>query len=108
MEKLIKKIRPTILYRVALYVYDIPSSVAWFVDGKGIESRKRLERFKNKYKGKRCFIIGNGPSLNKMDLSPLKNEYTFGLNRFYLIRKRIGFYPKFLVSVNDLVLSQCA
>lgn len=37
--------------------------------------------FKNKYKGKRCFIIGNGPSLKDMDLSLLKDEYTFTVNQ---------------------------
>ena len=37
---------------------------------------------KNKYEGKRCFIIGNGPSLNDMDLSLLKDEYTFTVNQF--------------------------
>ena len=28
--------------------------------------------------------MGNGPSLKNTDLSKLKNEYTFGLNRIYL------------------------
>ncbi|MFZ2153278.1 MAG: 6-hydroxymethylpterin diphosphokinase MptE-like protein [Microgenomates group bacterium] len=64
-----------------------------------------VKKYHNKYKGKRCFIIGNGPSLNKTDLSKLSGEYCFGSNRIYLIRY---FKPTFLVSVNDLVLSQCA
>ncbi len=38
-------------------------------------------RFKNKYKGKRCFIIGNGPSLNNIDLSLLEREITFSVNQ---------------------------
>lgn len=37
--------------------------------------------FKDKYNGERCFIIGNGPSLNDMDLSLLKDEYTFTVNQ---------------------------
>lgn len=37
--------------------------------------------FKDKYKGERCFIIGNGPSLNDMDLSLLKDEFTFTVNQ---------------------------
>jgi len=55
---------------------------------------------------KRCFIIGNGPSLKKTNLSLLKNEYTFGLNRIYLLFKDIGFETSFYVSVNKLVLKQ--
>jgi len=46
----------------------------------------------------RCFIIGNGSSLNEMDLDLLKDELTIGCN---LICKS-GFVPKFLcVSDSD-------
>ena len=37
---------------------------------------------KDKYKGKRCFVIGNGPSLNKVDLSRLDGEITIVMNYF--------------------------
>lgn len=43
----------------------------------------RLELQHNAYKGQRCFIIGSGPSINKTDLSLLKNEITVGLNLSY-------------------------
>ena len=33
-----------------------------------------LIKMRDKYYKKRCFIIGNGPSLNNMDLTKLKNE----------------------------------
>jgi hypothetical protein len=39
--------------------------------------------FFNRYQGKRCFVIGNGPSLNTQDLIPLKNELTFVMNAFW-------------------------
>lgn len=42
---------------------------------------------KNKHKGKRCFILGNGPSLGKVDLTKLEKEITFGSNRIYLMYK---------------------
>ena len=38
-----------------------------------------------KYEGKRCFIIGNGPSLKLEDLNRLKNEITIASNKIYLI-----------------------
>ena len=53
-----------------------------------------LKRFKNKYKNKRCFIIGNGPSLNKTDLRKIKNEFTFGFNSIFLHKY---FLPKFYI-----------
>ncbi|MFX0194960.1 MAG: 6-hydroxymethylpterin diphosphokinase MptE-like protein [Candidatus Hodarchaeota archaeon] len=68
----------------------------------------RLARFANRHQGERCFIIGNGPSLNRMDLRPLAREITFGLNRIYLLFDKIGFATTYYVSVNMLVLEQCA
>ncbi len=40
-------------------------------------------RFKGIYKGKRCFVLGNGPSLSKVDLALLKDEITFSVNDLY-------------------------
>jgi hypothetical protein len=60
------------------------------------------------HKGERCFILGNGPSLNNTDLELVRNEVTFGLNRIYLLFPKVGFQTNFLVSVNDLVLQQTA
>lgn len=42
----------------------------------------RNEAFRNKHEGQRCFIIGNGPSLNEQDISPLRDEVTFVTNAF--------------------------
>ena len=69
---------------------------------------RRLTALGGAYAGQRCFIIGNGPSLNKLDLTPLRHEYTFGLNRFYLAFDRLGFSTSFLVCVNRLVWEQFA
>jgi hypothetical protein len=70
------------------------------------ESSHKLRQFENIHKGKRCFIIGNGPSLRQTNLSKLQNEVTFGLNRIYLLFPELGFTTTYLVSVNDLVLEQ--
>ena len=72
------------------------------------ESMKKLRALHNIHAGQRCFVIGNGPSLQKMDLSVLRDEYTFGMNRFYLMFPELGFKTSYLVSVNDLVIEQCA
>ncbi|HEX9029792.1 MAG TPA: 6-hydroxymethylpterin diphosphokinase MptE-like protein [Anaerolineales bacterium] len=70
-------------------------------------SLRRVRSFENVHRGRRCFIIGNGPSLKQMDLGKLRNEFTFGLNRIYLLFPELGFTTTYLVSVNDLVLEQC-
>ncbi len=71
-------------------------------------SLARVREYQDLHKGKRAFIVGNGPSLGKMDLGLLRNEFTFGLNRIYLLFPQLGFSTTYLVSVNDLVLEQCA
>ncbi len=71
-------------------------------------SVQALRSYQGRHRGSRCFILGNGPSLGKMDLTPLKDEITFGLNRIYLLFPEIGFSTTYLVSVNTLVIEQCA
>lgn len=46
----------------------------------GMDLLKKNADFKGKLKGKKCFIIGNGPSLNQQDLSRLKNEFVITCN----------------------------
>lgn len=43
----------------------------------------RLIKLKDSYKGKRCFVIGSGPSIKKTDLSLIDNEIKIGLNMLY-------------------------
>jgi len=70
-------------------------------------SLRQLGAYKNIHQGKRCFILGNGPSLKQTDLSPLKGEFTFGMNRIYLLFSELGFMTTYFLSVNDLVIEQC-
>jgi hypothetical protein len=71
-------------------------------------SIQQLAGFKDVHRGQRCFVIGNGPSLKKTDLSKLRNEYTFGMNRIYLMFPELGFATSYFLSVNSLVIEQCA
>lgn len=45
---------------------------------------EQLERFRNLHKGERCFVVGNGPSLNEIDMGLLADEITIGSNRVHL------------------------
>jgi glycosyltransferase involved in cell wall biosynthesis/tetratricopeptide (TPR) repeat protein/SAM-dependent methyltransferase len=71
-------------------------------------TNRKLCQFRDRHKGERCVIIGNGPSLNKMDLSFLENEITFGMNRIFLLFDKWKFRPTYYVSVNPLVIEQSA
>lgn len=48
---------------------------------------RQNEKYRNIHKGERCFILGNGPSLKKQDLSCLQGEVLFTVNQFF----RAGF-----------------
>ena len=82
--------------------------LARFLNPRWARSQSALLDLHDRHKGQRCFIIGNGPSLRQTDLSLLKGEVTFGLNRIYLLFPELGFTTTYLVSVNELVLEQCA
>ena len=64
------------------------------------QESKRIRKWKNLYDGKRCFIIGNGPSLKAEDLERLKDrgEITFSSNRIYHIYDRTEWRPDFYVA----------
>ncbi len=88
---------------------DLPHRIAWAAGrGRGNDNRRRLADYADLHRGQRCFILGNGPSLAKMDLHPLADEWTFGLNRIYLHFEKMGFEPSYYCASNDLVLDQFA
>ena len=61
------------------------------------QNEKKLRDLKNIHYGERCFILGNGPSLLKHDLSLLKNEITFGVNAIFLGFEDMNFKPTYYV-----------
>lgn len=54
-----------------------------------------LRTLKNKFAGKRCFIVGNGPSLTIDDLNQLKDEYAFGANKILYLLDKTVWVPTF-------------
>ena len=70
---------------------------------------KRLTDYKDKYTGKRCFLIGNGPSLQAKDLTKLheSGEITFAFNRIYNIFDKTPWRPTFYISQDEKMLAGC-
>lgn len=60
-------------------VQNIILSAAYSLKGIRIDNAD----LKNRHRGRRAFVIGNGPSLGKQDLKPLADEITIGANSFY-------------------------
>lgn len=58
---------------------------------------EELKKFKGIHKNKRCFIIGNGPSLCSSDLDKIyeNGELSFGMNRIYKIYEKTVWRPSY-------------
>jgi 6-hydroxymethylpterin diphosphokinase MptE-like len=67
-----------------------------------------LTELREHHRGERGFIIGNGPSLKNTDLTRLRGERTIGMNRFYMAFPELGFTTTYFLSINSLVIEQCA
>jgi hypothetical protein len=110
--KQLKTITPSFLWQFGRTTYDsikrIPQLPAAYLHPWRRESIRRLAELKDVHKGKRAFVIANGPSLKQTDMSKLKNEFTFGMNRIYLMFPELGFSTTYLTIVNDLVIEQTA
>jgi hypothetical protein len=60
--------------------------------------RRRLERnrqLKGRHQGRRCFILGNGPSLREEDISHLHGEICFTVNQGHRFAIRTGLKPRY-------------
>lgn len=110
MKQSLKQIIPQPLWQFSRDVYDsfrrLPELPSAFFHPWRRESIRRLAALKDVHKGKRAFIIGNGPSLKQTDTSKLKSEITFGMNRIYLAFPEWGFTTSYLCVTNDLVVEQ--
>lgn len=70
------------------------------------KSSEYILSLKDKYNGKRCFIIGNGPSLTINDLNKLKFEFTFATNRIYQLFDKTNWRPTFYLSTDLDVINK--
>lgn len=73
-------------------------SVRYPVEKKLVEKNIR---FKNIHKGERCFILGNGPSMDSVDFSLLKNEVLFGVNQIMDFRGYESLPLKYWVCIDS-------
>lgn len=68
---------------------------------RNFDKGREIKKLHNKFSGKRCFIIGNGPSLKAKDLDMLKDEYTFAFNKIYYIFDDTEWRPSFYMSEDE-------
>jgi hypothetical protein len=70
------------------------------------ENERQLSALKDIHKDRRCFIIGNGPSLKIADLEKLGQEITFAVNKIYLAFDQTNWRPSYYVVTDGLVAKQ--
>ncbi len=92
LAKKIKGLTKTLYKKGLISTQNIEEPMRFFAT-----NTNKVAKFHNKYAGKRCFILGNGPSLNKHDFELLKKEYTFGVNSIFYMEEKNGFKPTFYV-----------
>ena len=85
---------------------DIENYVSKELYGAGPADVDKIISLHNRYEGERCFIIGNGPSLNRHDLSLIENEYTFAVNSFFYKTRETGFVPTFFTVEDNAVMKE--
>lgn len=65
-----------------------------------------IRSLKDSKKGKKCYIVGNGPSLRIEDLEIIKDEYSFGMNKIFEIFDQTRWRPDIYVMVDIYMIQR--
>lgn len=87
----------------ALFVLRLVSRIMYHCSGKKNNNTLLLNEYKNKYHGKRCFIVCTGPSLRIEDLEKLhaNGEYSFACNKINRIFDKTQWRPNFYCIMDE-------
>lgn len=106
------ELKESILYKVR-FSKAVRLLVWPYMNYKRVQGKKRyaktpdavfIRSLKDTKKGKRCFILGNGPSLTVEDLDKLKREDTFAFNRIFFMFDKTDWRPTYYMCVDVGVL----
>ncbi len=101
LKDILRKMR---LLRTAYYKTQWKKSIQMIPAAEYQAGIARLAAYKDRYKGQRCVVIGNGPSLTPQDLDMLEDEITFASNRIFNIYDKTSWRPTFLCAQDQVVL----
>jgi len=85
-------------------LFELDKTLLYLKEEDARQINSRLNKLKGIFAGNRCIIMGNGPSLNQMDLDLFREEYVWGSNKCYLLFERIDWRPSFYVAVDRRVV----
>lgn len=75
-----------------------------YIKYQGSYDSNYIRKLKNTMTGKRCFIIGNGPSLEPEDLELLKCEKCFAFNRIFDIYNYTKWRPTYYMCTDRAII----
>ena len=82
-----------------LTLYNFFSNIMFLINPKLRKTLANNRFLKQKRKSDECFILGNGPSLNDVNLNILKDKDTFSVNSFYK-HEHSSFNTRFFVAID--------
>lgn len=87
---------------IILYLYNLELYIKEFY-------HPELIKYKNIHEGKRCFLIGNGPSMRVEDLNTLHRhrEICFGFNKIYRIYDETKWRANYLGISDPIMMENC-
>jgi len=87
--------------------FNLISDLIYFLKFRARRETKLNQKFRDRHRGQRCFILGTGPSLSDLPesvFSSLSNEITFGVNSLYKSDFASHLYPDYYVLVDTKYL----
>ena len=69
---------------------------------------RRWRELRDRFRGQRAFLIGNGPSLNVTPMHLLEGEHTLCFNRFNLMYERLRWRPTMYMNIDSAVVTDMA
>ena len=102
VDKVEEKMHKSVLLNIYYYVRGVLFNI---INRKLIrDNSEKMKGLKDQFKGKRCFILGNGPSLIPADLERLRGEYTFASNGIIKMYKYTSWRPTFFVISDHIAM----
>ena len=84
-------------------VINFVNLAAFYLSGTAVTNKKVLKSLKDKYTGKRCFIVCNGPSLRPEDLTKIheSGDISIAMNMIGRVYKNTPWRATFLSATDD-------
>lgn len=100
--------RRLVIYKIYRKLKFELSKLVFNLGGERKKTEAILDELHNKYRGKRCFIICNGPSLRAEDLTKIHDngDVSFAMNAIARVYDQTPWRPTFLSLTDDIAFTE--